>query len=169
MHDVLMISKEKGEHPHALDRALHIKQHALYVGMLDNRHFRCGGVQDLCDMGALDAVPGISDGVHVGGAGNGLGLNTCMDSGRVHELKHDLHAFAFFAQKIADTLAVVAEIQRRGGVSLQSHLMFDARADHVVALAQRSVFIDQELRHDKNGNSLRPFRIAFNTAPEPDG
>ena len=79
--------------------------------MLNNRDLRCAGIQHLCDMRALYAVPGISDGVHVGGAGNCLSLNTCMDTGRVHESKHDLHTFAFISQKMADALAVVAETE----------------------------------------------------------
>ena len=111
MHDVFIIGEKKCEHPHAFNGTLHVKQHAFYVGMFDNSDFRRSGIQHLCDMRALYAVPGISDGVHVGGAGNCLSLNTCMDTGSVHESKHDLHAFAFISQKMADALAVVAETE----------------------------------------------------------
>ncbi len=49
--------------------------------MLDNRHFRGGGVQHLRDMGTLNAVTGIRDSVHVSGGGNSLCLNSRMDTG----------------------------------------------------------------------------------------
>ena len=106
MHDILMNGQKQGKHSHSLDGTLHVKQHALDIDVLDNgtfRPFRHGF--------SLDAVSGVSNGVHVSGAGNGLGLNTRMDTRRVHEHEHDLHAFAFFSQQIADALTVIAEAQ----------------------------------------------------------
>jgi len=88
MHDILMKGKEKAQHPHAFDGALHIKEHALDVGVMDNGHGAALGIRN---EGALDAVTRVGHGMHVGSAGAALRLYAGMDAGCIHEVKHDLH------------------------------------------------------------------------------
>jgi len=99
--------------------------------------------------------------VQVGGAGATQGLDARVDAGGIHEMEHDLHAFAFFAQEVADALAVVAEGQHGGRIPLEPHFVLDAGADHIVAFAQRAVGVDQEFGNDEDRDPLGPFRIAF--------
>ncbi|MDT4872295.1 hypothetical protein FQZ97_1074710 [compost metagenome] len=62
------------------------------------------------------------------------------------------------AHQIADAVAIIAEVQRRGGGAAVAHLVEQAGQDHVVALAQRAVFVDQELGHDEQRDALHPGR-----------
>jgi hypothetical protein len=53
---------------------------------------------------------------------------------------------------------MVAELQHGGRAGLDAQLVLDRDAVHVVARAQRTVGIDQELGHDEQRNALHAFR-----------
>ena len=80
----------------------------------------------LCYMHSLNSVLCVSDGVHISGTRDGLGLYTGKYAGLVHKLEHNLHPLALFAQEIPHTLSMIAKIKGRGCVSLQAHLVFDS-------------------------------------------
>ena len=63
-----------------------------------------------------------------------------------------------FADQVADGAFVLAEGHDRGRAAVDAQLVFDGGADQVVALAQRAVVIDQELRHEEQRNALQSRR-----------
>ena len=62
------------------------------------------------------------------------------------------------AHQIADTLAVIAEVQRSRSGAAIAHLVEQAGQQHVVALAQGAIGVDQELGHDEQRDALHPGR-----------
>jgi hypothetical protein len=79
----------------------------------------------------------------------------------VHHVEHDLHALALLAHEVADALAVLAEVERAGGVAVDAHLALDVAGAHVVGLAQGTVFVVPDLGNHEDGDALGPARVAF--------
>ncbi|MCY1413494.1 hypothetical protein D9M71_289270 [compost metagenome] len=62
------------------------------------------------------------------------------------------------AHQVADAITVIAEVQCGGSGAAIAHLVEQASQDHVVALAQGAVVVDQELGHDEQRNPFHPGR-----------
>ena len=72
-----------------------------------------------------------------------------IDAGMVHHREHVADALVFFADQVANSAFVVAVGHDGGRTAVNAQLVFDGRADQVVALAQRAVFVNQEFRHQE--------------------
>ena len=110
----------------------------------------------------LHAVFGILHCLLVCAFGKANTLYTHLEAGCVHHHKHVLQALVFFANQIADcTLAhlalVVAKQQHCGWGGFDAQLVFDGRAIHIVALAQRTIVVDHEFGHQEQADALHTF------------
>ena len=90
----------------------------------------------------------------VGAVGHGHALHADGEARGVHHDEHGVQATVLLADQVAHGAAGVAELQRGGGAGLDAELMLDGHAVHVVALAQRAVGVDQELRHQEQRDAL---------------
>ena len=133
------------------------QQHALDVGVLDDRHLRRGRVLGV-HRTALRTLAGVLQGIQVAGVAEHDRAHADTDPRLVHHLEHVGQAVVRFAYQIADAVAVIAEVQRGGGGAAPAHLVEQAGQGDVVALAQGAVFVDQELRHDEQRNTLHAGR-----------
>ena len=106
------------------------------------------------DGAALHAVVGVLHGFLIRPIGNRDALHADGVARGVHHDEHVFEAAVFLAHQIADGAAVVAVLQHRRGRCLDAHLVLDADAVHVVALAERPVLIHQELRHHEQADAL---------------
>ena len=68
------------------------------------------------------------------------------------------------ADQRTDGAALVTKGQHRRRASMDAQLVFDGHAVHVVALARRTVSIEQELRHNEQGDALHPLRCVRQTS-----
>ena len=68
-------------------------------------------------------------------------LHTYGVTGGIHHDEHVLQPAVLFAYQVADGTAVVAILQDSSWAGFDAHLVFDADAVHIVALANRSVFV----------------------------
>jgi len=127
----------------------------------DDGHRLGIGVLHLPDRGALDPLLGILDGVLQGRGGVAQRLHSDFQTGLVHHVEHDPHAFPLLAQQFADALALVAEVQGAGGGTLDPHLVLHVPGLDVVRLAEAAVVVDLVLGNDEDGDAARPRRIAF--------
>src|ERR1019366_9152443 len=76
----------------------------------------------------------------------------------VHHHEHALHAPVFLADQPVGGAVVV---HHAGGIAVNAHLVFDRTAGHAVARTQRSVGIDQDLRHHEQRYALDAGRRAL--------
>jgi hypothetical protein len=115
---------------------------------------RCAGVDRPIDRAALHAVFRVGHGVLVGALGDRDALHAHRIAGRVHHDEHVLQAAVLLPDEVADGTAVVAVLQHGGWRGLDAHLVLDAHAVHVVALAERAVLADHEFRHHEQADAL---------------
>ncbi len=151
MRGVVGGSGHAGHRAAAFGVGAHRHQHALDVGVMDDGR---AGIDGAIDRAALHAVFGIGHGVLVGALGNRDALHAHRVAGRVHHDEHVLEAAVLLADDVAHGAAVVAVLQHGRGRGLDAQLVLDAHAVHVVALAQRAVLADQELRHHEQADAL---------------
>src|SRR5450759_791071 len=72
----------------------------------------------------------------------------------VHHREHAEHALVLFADEVADRAALVAVNHGAGGRAMDAELVLDRMRAHVVALTQCSVFIEHDLRHQKQRDAF---------------
>eukprot|EP01022_Parablepharisma_sp_SALTPOND_P004193 TRINITY_DN118_c0_g1_i10.p1 TRINITY_DN118_c0_g1~~TRINITY_DN118_c0_g1_i10.p1 ORF type:complete len:1227 (-),score=392.65 TRINITY_DN118_c0_g1_i10:741-4421(-) len=139
-----------GQRARRLDLGAHGHEHAAHVRLVDDRH-RAGGARQVA---RLHAVAGIGHGLLISAFGDRQALNAHGEARRVHHDEHVFQATVFLADQGANGTAMVAELQHRGRAGLDTQLVLDGHALHVVACAQRTIGIDQELGHDEQRNAL---------------
>ena len=137
----------------------HRQQHALDIGVVDDGD-RAGGTRQVA---ALGAVMRKAHGFLVSAVGNRNTLHAHGKAGGIHHDEHVFEAAIFFADQVADSAAVVAELQHGGRAGLDAELVLDAHAMHVVARAQAVVVIDQKLGNYKQRDTLDAFGRARHT------
>src|SRR5471030_3160227 len=72
----------------------------------------------------------------------------------VHHDKHVLEATVLLADEIADRAFAVSVRKHAGRARVDAHLVLDRHAFHIVALAETTIVVDHELRHDKERDAL---------------
>ena len=133
---------------HGFDVGLHGHQHAAYVGVVnDRRHL--GGTQ----CAALMSFLGVLDSLLVGAVCDRQTFVPDAQPGPVHHGEHGAHAVVFAADEIADgTLGVLSVVEHGGRARVDTHLVFERGAVNIVTLAEGSVFVDEKLGDDEEGD-----------------
>src|SRR3546814_13656728 len=120
---------------------LHGQQHARHVGMLDDRaHAGTGPAGRL----ALGPLAGIVDRLLGRGFGDRNALHADRETGIVHHREHAGETLVFLAYEPADRARPVAEPavavdHRAGRRAVDTELVLDGMAEHVLARAKRTV------------------------------
>ncbi|CRM96126.1 hypothetical protein [Pseudomonas sp. 22 E 5] len=144
-----------------VEGAFHIgflgQQHALDIGVLDDRNRR-GARVFAVGQATLRAFAGVFQGIEVAGVTQHHCTHADADACFVHHLEHATQALMGFTHQVADTVAVIAEVKRRGRGAAPAHLVEQPGQQHIIACAQAAVFVDQEFGHDKQRNALHPRR-----------
>ncbi len=107
---------------------------------------------------ALPAFPGEGERLLVGALGHATPCRPTAEPRVVHHREHAGEAAVFLADEIADRAALVAVHHGAGRRAVDAQLVLDAAAAHVVPRAQRSVGVDEELRHEEQRNAARARR-----------
>ena len=144
--EVEALGVEVRQAPQRLDVRLHRQQHPAHVGVVDDRR-----VARRARRPALAALGGVGHRLLVRPLAERQPLQPDRQAGRVHHLEHVAHALVGLADEVADGV-VVGHHARRAGVD--AHLVLDRHALDGVALAERAVVVDEELRHDEAGDAL---------------
>ena len=131
----------------------HLHQHALDVGMHDDR---VGAVGLVADGAALAALLRERQRLLIGAVGDADALEADAEPGLVHHREHAVHALVFLADQIADRAALIAHGHGAGGSGMHAELVLDAAGVDVVARAQRAIGIDQEFRNQEQRNAPVP-------------
>ena len=144
-----------------VEGAFHIgflgQQQTLDVGVLDDRDLRGSRILAIGQT-ALGPVAGIFQGIQVTGVAEHDRAHADADPRLVHHLEHVRQTVVRLADQVTDALAFFAEVQRGGGGAAPAHLVEQTGQGHVVALADSAVIVDQELGHDKQGNTFHAGR-----------
>src|SRR6185312_10011010 len=69
----------------------------------------------------------------------------------VHHREHGRKALVLDAAEITHRVIVIQHARR---IAVNAHLLFDLASDDAVALAERTVVIDQKLRHNEKRYAL---------------
>jgi hypothetical protein len=135
-----------------LGQRLHRQKIALHVGVMDDRRHAFARVGRRL---ALAAFIGISERLLERRLGNRHALNADQQAGIVHHREHAGEPAVFLADQPADSARfaalgeAVAIDHRAGRRGVDAELLLDTRAEHVVARTWRTVFVEQEFRHQK--------------------
>ena len=97
------------------------------------------------------------DCVLIGSLGHGEPLQPDAEPRRVHHDEHRGEALHLLADQPAGRAVIV---HHAGRIGVDAHLVLDRPARHRVALAERPVVIDEELRHHEQRDALRAVRRA---------
>ena len=130
---------------------LHAQQHAFDIRVAGNRAHAFAG---LAGSPALLALQRVGKRMLIGALGHAKPLNTDCKASVVHHREHAGQTPIFLTDQPADGTALVAIDHGAGGRTVNAHLVFDTGHFHVVALAQGTVVVDQELRHKEQRNAL---------------
>ena len=131
---------------HAFGEGLGIHQHATNIGVHEDR---VGLLFGLCRTGqgaALAPIERIGHCVLVSHFGLAEALDPHAETRGVHHDEHGGKTLVLLADEPA-LRAIV--IEHAGGIAVNAHLVFDRTADNAVALADRTVFLDEELGHNE--------------------
>ena len=151
------VALERGPNHHRACRFVegaNREQSAAHVGMNDNRISRLVRRLWPRESAALQPVAGIGHGVLVGDFRLRQPLHRDTKPRLVHHHEHALHALVFLADQPPGGAVIV---HHAGGIAVNAHLVFDRATGHAVACPQRSIGIDQDLRHHEQ-------RHAFDTS-----
>ena len=143
----------KGKAAHGLHLSPHHRQQPQHIRMMGNR--RTGGAVKRC---ALNPGLGIINRLLIAAFSHRQPLQTNREAGMVHHAEHNRQAFIFFADQIADRAARLAILHNSGRRGLDAQLFFDRQAAHIIARPEAAICIDKKLRHNKDRNTLHPFR-----------
>ena len=146
----------------------HGHEHTPHVRMMNDG---AGLGQAAVNRAALHPVARILHRLLVSPLGDRDALHAHRITGRVHHDEHVFEAAVFLADQEAhragsgavcnarrNAVAVLKYCRRTG---LDAHLVLNAHAVHIVALAQRAVVIDQHLGHHKQADALDAFGRAL--------
>ena len=111
------------------------------------------------DRTALDAVLRVAHRLLVGAIAHGDALHADLEAGGVHHDEHVFEAAVLLADEVtdgarADFALAVAEQQHAGRARLDAELVLDRRAVDIVALSERAVRPEHDLRHDEERDAL---------------
>ncbi len=106
------------------------------------------------DLPPLSTLLSVVESLLVGGVTDGGPLDPHGEAGAVHHGEHRPHALAFLADQISHGAVGVAVGEHAGRRGVDAHLVFDRHAGHVVAIADRSVVVHEELRNDEQRDPL---------------
>lgn len=146
----VMIHRLRGKErqgAHRLDLGFDVHEQATNVGMRQNRNRRriLGA-----DVTGLHALLGILQGSLEGSIGGRIRLDTHREARHVHHDEHVFESLVLLADEVSDgaaaRLTVIERARRRG---MDAQLVLDPAAPDIVARAERSVRIDQELGRDE--------------------
>ena len=155
------VAPKRGPHQQragAFVEGAHIEQHAAHIRVHDDRVGRAVLVLRPGKRAALDALKREVAGVLVGDFRLGDALQADAEARFVHHGEHGAQALVLLTDEPALGAVIV---HHAGGVAVDAHLLFKAAALKRVALAQRAVVIDQELRHDEQRDAADAFRCAL--------
>ena len=130
------LAQRQSQCAHARYLAAAVQQHALHVGVLDDRDPLSVRVLELGESGSLDTLAGIADCCVIGGRGDRVALYADADAGLVHHMKHVAEAAMGLTYQISDGAALLAEVERGVYCSSIAHLVVEAADGDVVALTQ---------------------------------
>ena len=136
----------------ALGEGLGVHQHPADIGMDEDRiglFFRFGRTGQRA---ALTAVERVGNRVLVGDFGLRKPLDADAEPGGVHHHEHRREALVLLADHPAFRAVVV---EHAGGVAVDAHLLLDRAAGNAVALAERTVVIDQHLGDHEQRDASR--------------
>ena len=119
------------------------------------------GVHAAIHRAALHAVAREAGGFLVGALGNGNALHAHRVTGRVHHDEHVFKAAVLLSNDVTHCATVVAVLQHGRGRRLDAHLVLDAYTMHVIACAQRTVWVHHEFGHHKQANALHALGCAY--------
>ncbi len=152
----------------AFDIRLLRQQHAPDVGMADDLRLWTGGVlAGRADGPALRPLPRIVQRVQVAGVAQRHRAQADADACLVHHVEHVGQTLVRLAYQVADRAGFAlrrvarafAKVEQAVDRAAIAHLVVHAGQLHVVALAQLSVLVDQELGHQQQ-------RDAFHTGDQ---
>ncbi len=139
-----------------VDVGLHRHQHALHVRTLDDR----GHAFALFGAAALPALAGISQRLLIGAVADGHPLRADSEPRGVHHHEHGGEAAVLLTHQPGLRALVVAIDHDASRGAVDAELVLDSRAAQVVALAERSIGVDEEFRRKKQRKAARPRRRA---------
>ena len=144
-------AREMADAARGLHQRLHRHQHALDVGVLDDRAHAGAGAR----RAALPALAGIAERVLIGALCDRDALHADREARAVHHHEHRREASVFLADQPALGAAGIAVDHHAGRRGVDAELVLEARAAHVVALAERAVRLDQELGNEEQREAAR--------------
>jgi hypothetical protein len=105
---------------------------------------------------ALAALLGVLQGIEIAGAQRPHRLGANHHPGTLDDTEHLPDPIVLIADQPSDRRLVGSEGHLACGRPLQTHLLLDVGGDDAVAGTERSVLVDQELRHHEKRKALRP-------------
>ncbi len=140
---------------------LHPEEVPPDIGMLDDRNGPRIGTLHFPHRSALDPLLRIGNGVFERRGGVAQALHADVETGAIHHVEHDFHPLPLLAEEFADAFSLVAEIERAGGRSFDSHLVLDIARMDIICLSDAAVGVHAVLGNNKNGDASRSRRISF--------
>jgi hypothetical protein len=139
------LGRQQADRPRGGGERLHREEVPPHVRMLDDRaHARSRRTR----RPTLAALARIGESLLVGALGDGDTLNADRQTGVVHHREHAGKTAILLADEPPDGVAMVAVDHRAGRRRMDSELVLDAIAAHVVARA-----VGQDLRHEEERDS----------------
>ena len=138
----------------------HCHEHAAHIGVVDDGR---AGFHAAVDGAALHAVTRKLGCLLVRALCHSNALHAYGVAGGIHHDEHVFQTAILFTYQVADGTAVIAVLQNSSRAGFDTHLVFDADAVHVVACANRSVFVHQKLWHHEQANAFDTFRRTLHT------
>ena len=142
---------------HALGEGLGIHQHPADIGVDEDRIGLRLGLGRAGQRPALPPVERIGDRVLIGGLGLAQTLDADPEARGVHHDEHGGKTLVLLADQPA--LGGVV-IEQAGRIAVDAHLLLDRAADDGVALAHRTVLVDEELGHHEQRDAFGAVRRA---------
>ena len=153
--DVQLQRQEGGQCTAGFGVRLLRQQHAADVRVDDDRVGRLFRSDRAVQRTHLQAFPGIGQRALECGFAEAQTLHAAAEAGCVHHGEHAGQALVLLADQVA---ARAIQIDDGRGIGLDAHLVFERAAEHGIAFAERTVCVDQELRHDEQRDALHVLR-----------
>ena len=146
-----------GNGTRGLGQRTHGHQHALDIGMVDDRHGAGGSLNGP----ALHAVARIGQRMLRCTLAHADALHADSEPRGVHHDEHVLQTAVFLTDQSANgawphVALAIAKQKDCGRASVDAQLVFNRGAPDIIALAQGAIVVDEELRHDEQRDALDP-------------
>ncbi len=115
---------------------------------------------------ALHAIVRVGPGELECAFADGHALQADAEARVVHHREHRREPLTLFADQVADSAVVVAEIHDAGRAAVNAELVLERCRTQVVALADRTVVVDQELRHQEHRDATHAFGSPLDTCED---